>query len=121
MRNVDKESIRERPLRSQKVRDRLWVQWNGRLYEVPADLKRAKAALRGDDAMELVAPFSCKVLKIAVKAGQSVKKGDPVVVVEAMKMEYSYVSPRDGVIAEALVKEGEIVPSGAHFVKWGPA
>lgn len=106
-------------IRSQKVRDKLWVQWNGRLYEMPADLKRARAAARGEDAQELIAPFSCKVLKLHARAGQAVKKGDPVVVVEAMKMEYSYSSPRDGVIAEVLVKEGEIVQTGAQFVKWG--
>jgi 3-methylcrotonyl-CoA carboxylase alpha subunit len=104
--------------KSLKVRGTLWVQWKGRLYGVPADLSRAKAAARGDEAQELIAPFSCKVLKLHVKAGQAVKKGDPVVVVEAMKMEYAYAAPRDGVIAAALVKEGEIVQSGSHFVKW---
>lgn len=104
--------------RAQKVRDKLWVQWDGRLYEVPSDLRRAQAAARGEEAQELVAPFSCKVLKISAKAGQAVKKGDPVVVVEAMKMEYSYGSPRDGVIAQVLVKEGETVQGGSAFVKW---
>ncbi len=104
--------------RAQKIRDRLWVQWRGRLYSVPADLRKAQAAARGEEAQELVAPFSCKVLKIQVRDGQSVKKGDPVVVVEAMKMEYSYASPRDGVIAKVLTREGEIVQGGAPFVAW---
>jgi 3-methylcrotonyl-CoA carboxylase alpha subunit len=105
-------------IRGLKIRDKLWVQWNGRLYEMPADLRKASRGSGGDDALELVAPFPCKVLKIWVKPGQSVKKGDPVVVVEAMKMEYSYPAPRDGVISDVLAKEGEIVPGGAHFVKW---
>ena len=104
--------------RSQKVRDKLWVQWQGRLYEMPADLRKAQSAVRGEEAQELVAPFSCKVLKLSVKSGQAVKKGDAVVVVEAMKMEYSYGSPRDGVIADVLVREGEIVQGGSPFVKW---
>ena len=104
--------------RSQKSRDKLWVQWEGRLYGVPADLKKARASAHGDDAQELAAPFSCKVLKLHVKPGQDVKKGDPVVVVEAMKMEYSYSSPRDGKIARVLVKEGEILQGGAPFVAW---
>jgi 3-methylcrotonyl-CoA carboxylase alpha subunit len=102
----------------QKVRDRLWVQWNGRLYEIPADLRRARDAARGEEAQELVAPFSCKVLKVQARDGQAVKKGDPVVVVEAMKMEYAYASPREGVIAKVLVREGEIVQGGAPFVEW---
>ena len=65
-----------------------------------------------------MAPFSCKVLKIHASAGKEVRAGAPVVVVEAMKMEYSYASPRDGVIAEILVNEGQIVQAGAHFVRW---
>lgn len=103
---------------AQKVRDRLWVQWQGRLYSVPADLRKAQGASGGETAQELVAPFSCKILKIQVSNGQAVKKGDPVVVVEAMKMEYSYPSPKDGTIARVLVKEGEIVQGGAPFVAW---
>ena len=105
--------------RAQKFRDKLWVQWRGRLYEVPADLRRAQAAARGEEAQELVAPFSCKVLKVLARSGATVKKGDPVVVVEAMKMEYTYPSPRDGLIAAVLVKEGEIVQAGTAFVTWG--
>lgn len=104
--------------RSQKSRDKLWVQWEGRLYGVPADLRKARAAAHGDEGQELAAPFSCKVLKLHVKGGQAVKKGDPVVVVEAMKMEYSYASPRDGKIARVLVKEGDILQGGAPFVAW---
>jgi 3-methylcrotonyl-CoA carboxylase alpha subunit len=105
--------------RSQKVRDKLWVQWNGRLYEMPADLRRSRGNAAGaDETRELRAPFSCKVLKLSVRAGQSVKKGDPVVVVEAMKMEYSYASPRDGRIAKVLVREGEVVQTGTAFVAW---
>jgi len=104
--------------KSIKVRDKLWVQWNGRLYGVAADLKLAQRAARGEETQELVAPFSCKVLKIFVTAGQTIKKGEPVVVVEAMKMEYSYASPKDGVIAKVLAKEGEILQGGANFVAW---
>lgn len=104
--------------RSLKVKDKMWVQWNGRLYGVPADLKLAQRSARGEETQELVAPFSCKVLKIFVTPGQSVKKGEPVVVVEAMKMEYSYASPKDGVIAKVLTKEGEILQGGANFIAW---
>lgn len=103
---------------SQKVRDKIWVHWRGRLYQVPADLRKATAAGRAEESQELAAPFSCKVLKIHVKNGQSVRKGDPVLVVEAMKMEYSYASPREGVIRSVLVREGEIVQGGAPFVAW---
>ncbi|MGE3260389.1 MAG: acetyl-CoA carboxylase biotin carboxyl carrier protein subunit [Bacteriovoracia bacterium] len=104
-------------MKSQRVKDKIWVQWRGRLYSLAANPGRASRA-SAEEAQQLVAPFSCKVLKLHVKDGQTVKKGDLVVVVEAMKMEYSYASPRDGKIAKVQAKEGEIVPAGLQFVLW---
>ena len=104
--------------KAQKVRDRIWVHWNGRIYQVPSDLRKAKDSAAGEDAQDLVAPFSCKVLKIHVRDGQELKKGDPVVVVEAMKMEYAYTSPRDGKIEKVLAREGQILQGGSSFVAW---
>ncbi len=46
------------------------------------------------------------VLKVLVKPGDRVKAGEPVVIVESMKMENEIVSHADGVVAEVLVKEG---------------
>ncbi len=104
-------------MKAQRVKDRIWVQWQGRLYSVAADLRQARA--RGsDEAEELAAPFACKVLKVHVQAGQALEKGDSVVVVEAMKMEYAYSSPRKGTIARVLTKEGDILQGGALFVEW---
>lgn len=52
------------------------------------------------------------VLKILVKPGDRVQAGDPVIIIESMKMENEIVSPRDGVIAKILVKEGQRVEAG---------
>ncbi|MGZ3693176.1 MAG: acetyl-CoA carboxylase biotin carboxyl carrier protein subunit [Bdellovibrionota bacterium] len=104
-------------MKAQRVKDKIWVQWQGRLYAMAANPALASRS-RSEEAQELVAPFSCKVLKLHVSAGQKVKKGDPIVVVEAMKMEYSYASPRDGIIGKVQAKEGEIVPAGVQFVQW---
>ena len=93
----------------------LWVQENGRIYSFPAEEKKSRS---GTAEPELVAPFACKVRKLFVKPGQAVKKGDPIVSVEAMKMEYSYAAPFDGVIAETLVTEGAMVAQAAEFVRW---
>lgn len=103
-------------MKSQRFKDKVWVQWQGRLYGMPVELKRARGSEQ--EAQELVAPFSCKVLKIHAKPGTELKKGDPVIVVEAMKMEYSYASPKDGVVDSVNVKEGEIVNAGTHFIRW---
>jgi 3-methylcrotonyl-CoA carboxylase alpha subunit len=47
-----------------------------------------------------------------VKAGEHVKRGQVLVVLEAMKMEQTAVSPDDGVVHEVLVREGEQVAAG---------
>jgi biotin carboxyl carrier protein len=104
-------------MRTQRVKDKIWVQWNGRLYALPVELRPGRSAGQEDSA-ELVAPFPCKILKVHAKPGQSLRKGDPVLVVEAMKMEYAYSSPRDGVVEAVPVKEGEIVSGGTPFVRW---
>lgn len=58
---------------------------------------------------EIVSPMPGKVVKINVKENQSVKKGEILMVVEAMKMENNIVSPRDGMIGKINVKSGEMV------------
>jgi pyruvate carboxylase len=104
-------------MKSIKTKDKVWVQWRGKIYGLSTETNKRRSSSSGE-TKELVAPFSCKVLKIHVKAGQTVAKGDPVVVVEAMKMEYSYTSPKEGVIDSISVKEGEIVSGGTQFVRW---
>lgn len=100
-----------------RVKDKLWVQHKGRIYALPASLKKSGHAAEEEESA-LVAPFSCKVLKVHVEAGAKVKKGELLVVVEAMKMEYSYYAPRDGEIAEVLARTGAIFPQGESFVRW---
>lgn len=104
--------------RALRVKDKLWIHHNGRLHAIPAEARSARAGGSAAAADELVAPFPCKILKLHVQDGASVKQGDPVVVVEAMKMEYSYSSPKDGVIEKVEVKEGTVVAQGTHFVRW---
>lgn len=54
-----------------------------------------------------------KVFKIEAKVGQAVKKGDAVVIVEAMKMEIPMVAPEDGTVASIDVAVGDSVEAGA--------
>jgi biotin carboxyl carrier protein len=60
----------------------------------------------------VVSPLPGAVQKILVKAGESVKKGQSVVVIEAMKMESEVPCPRDGVIASIAAREGAAVETG---------
>ena len=54
-----------------------------------------------------------KVVDVVAAPGAAVKKGDPVVVLEIMKMETPVVAPQDGTVASVEVAKGETVESGA--------
>lgn len=57
-------------------------------------------------------PMPGKILNVSVSVGQSVKKGDVLVVLEAMKMENEIVAPKDGTVASVNVSVGVSVESG---------
>jgi len=57
------------------------------------------------------------ILQVYVKEGQAVKRGDPVLVLEAMKMANDLASPADGTIKAVHVKEGDTVPKGELLVE----
>jgi acetyl-CoA/propionyl-CoA carboxylase biotin carboxyl carrier protein len=64
------------------------------------------------------APMQSTVVKLAVAAGDKVVEGDQVLVLEAMKMEQSISSPRNGVIKSVKVAVGETVPSGTVLIEF---
>ena len=55
---------------------------------------------------------SGKVFKVEASVGQAVKSGDPIVILEAMKMEIPVVAPEDGTVAGINVSVGDAVESG---------
>ena len=65
----------------------------------------------------LTAPMPGKVVSFAVKAGDAVKKGQPLAVMEAMKMEHTIAAPADGTVAELLFTPGDQVTEGAELLK----
>jgi biotin carboxyl carrier protein len=80
---------------------------------VAAKAAAPKAAVSGAGSVEIKAGAAGKVFKIEVEVGQNVKKGDTVVIVEAMKMEIPVVATQDGTVASVNVTEGAAVESGA--------
>ena len=74
----------------------------------------------GDTAAEggrLTAPMPGKVVSFAVKAGDAVKKGQALAVMEAMKMEHTIAAPADGTVTELLFTPGDQVTEGAELLK----
>lgn len=59
------------------------------------------------------APMPGKILAVKANAGQAVKKGDVILVLEAMKMENEVVAPEDGTVASVNVAVGDSVEAGA--------
>ena len=69
----------------------------------------------------LSAPIPSRVVRVEVAAGDTVAKGQRLVVLEAMKMELTLAAPRDGVIAAIRCAEGEMVQEGTDLVVFEPA
>ena len=72
-----------------------------------------KAASAGAGSIKVEAGAAGKVFKIEANVGQAVKKGDAVVIIEAMKMEIPVVAPQDGTVASIDVAVGDSVEAGA--------
>ncbi|MCB4362193.1 acetyl/propionyl/methylcrotonyl-CoA carboxylase subunit alpha [Hydrogenophaga taeniospiralis] len=77
----------------------------------------AHAGEAAHDGGRLTAPMPGKVVSFAVKAGDVVKKGQPLAVMEAMKMEHTIAAPADGTVAELLYAPGDQVAEGAELLK----
>ncbi len=68
-------------------------------------------------AGEVVAsPMPGNILKVCCAQGDSVKAGDILIILEAMKMENEILAPRDGVVAQVATSKGSVVDTGAPLV-----
>ena len=65
-----------------------------------------------EDPNEIGANIPGNIIKILVDKGDNVKEGQPIAIIEAMKMETNVISPKKGVIEKIFVKEGDMVKSG---------
>jgi 3-methylcrotonyl-CoA carboxylase alpha subunit len=72
------------------------------------------------EAGRLTAPMPGKVVSFAVKAGDKVRKGQALAVMEAMKMEHTIAAPVDGVVVELLYAPGDQVNEGAELLTLSP-
>jgi len=82
----------------------------------PENVSFAETVAMNIDPGNIVSPMPGRVLKINVSEGDEVKKGQVLMVVEAMKMENNILSPKDGVVDKLLVKPGEMVDGSAKLL-----
>ena len=62
------------------------------------------------------APMSGKIMSVLVQEGDMVERGQPLLVLEAMKLENDIVAPQDGKIERVLVKAGQLVETGDELI-----
>jgi biotin carboxyl carrier protein len=90
---------------------------SGRLYFgerlIP---ERGGSASGGAGDSDLTAQFPGKVRKVLVASGVTVTEGQPLLLLEAMKMEFAIKAPSDGTVLRVLVKEGEQLSPGVKLV-----
>ena len=87
---------------------------NGVAYDVAVEELGAGAPKTSGSAgaVKITAPMPGKIVAVKAQAGASVKKGDAVLVLEAMKMENEICAAQDGVIASVEVAVGDMVEGG---------
>lgn len=104
--------------RAQMIKGTLWVHFEGRTFSVddnPGRAARKKSGKASSD--QLVAPMPGKITKILLKEGDAVKAGQAVLMMEAMKMEYTLKADMDGAIESLQCQVGEQVILGKVLAK----
>jgi len=90
---------------------------DGDVFKVrPVDLTGVKKTKKKEEG-DLSSPISGKVVNIKTKEGSKVKKGDVLMVIEAMKMEYLIRAPYDGKIKKINFKENDQIEIGQNTVE----
>lgn len=93
------------------------VSTDGHCHEFVLDDPRDSADVTTGDENSLIAPMTGVIRLINARPGDSVSAGDPVVVMEAMKMESSVLSPRSGVVKSLHCSVGDTVDGGSALVR----
>ena len=97
-----------------------WIFWNGRVFR--GDFRKDASAARGSHgstAMRtLTAPMPATIVTVHVKAGDTVAKGQVLMLLEAMKMELPIRAPGDGVVSAVHGREGQLVDADAVLVEF---
>lgn len=121
----DHKSIKAEILKSEFSKKTYSVKVNNNTYEVNINnlLDQQIEALgfeigASKKINDIKAPMPGLILEISVEKGEEVKENDPLLILEAMKMENVINSPRDGVIKSISVKQGETVDKNALLIEF---
>lgn len=99
----------------------IWVAFEGRTYVLERVQREAERADASEDSGEVRAPMTGRVVRVAARVEAAVREGDPLVTIEAMKMEFRLTAPADGAVSEVLCAEGDQVELGQLLLRLLPA
>jgi len=99
--------------------DSIIVTVGPRTYELFA-VEDTRRGSRGLAAPEIVAPMPGKVLRVLVGNGDTVETGQPLVVIEAMKMETTLAAESPAIVKRVCVQAGQMVDHGAVLIELSP-
>ena len=91
--------------------DDTWAFWNGQVFRgsFAAPSPGRPHAPRGKATQSLTAPMPATVIRVLVQPGAAVKKGDTIIILEAMKMELPIRAPADATVAAVHCRDGDLV------------
>lgn len=100
---------------------RLWFHWQGQTHvlEVPTAGRRTSSEKVSAHPGVIKAPMPGKVTRVMVQLGAKVQKGQTLIVMEAMKMEYTLAADQDGQVTQVAVQAGAQVGLGDVLVQVG--
>lgn len=97
----------------------VWVDGQVATFEVGEDDGQTRGRRKATDH-ELAAPMPATVIRVLVAPGSTVRSGEALLVLEAMKMELSIRAPRDGVVRSIHCEAGDLVPPGVNLLDLEP-
>ena len=101
--------------------DQMHVFYDGATHTLELyDAWTHKRDAKSDDGAGLTAPMPGNIISITVQVGDTVKQGQPLLVMEAMKMEHTIMAPADGKVDEVFYAVGDQVAEGVALIGVSP-
>ncbi|MBC7420851.1 MAG: acetyl-CoA carboxylase biotin carboxyl carrier protein subunit [Bdellovibrio sp.] len=111
----------EKNILAEVIDKKIWFKLNGEVYSYDlvelSQSSHAQSKIKSKSPDKIMSPMPGKMTKVFVKEGQAVVKGDPLIVMEAMKMEYTLKSDIDSTVEKVLVEVGQQVSLGHLLVQ----
>lgn len=103
----------------EKVGDQLWAQIDGRTFNYSPSRRASGQSEAATDPTKIISPMPGKITKVSISEGDAVTENQALIVMEAMKMEYTLSSQINGKVEKLRVKIGDQVDLGALLVELG--